>query len=124
MKVKFEAELKEAIQFEVEIQDTELTYAEHLLVIINNARENPLDFLDVHNNYKNSVFVTCPNDNNSIKAMKDFLKWHGEIVEERRVLICKPEYIYTKQSEEYLDNIFNSENAPYEIVSLAPKTLY
>lgn len=121
MILKFEAELKEAIQFELEVTEE---YAKHLLVIFNNAREYPEEFLDVHNNYRNSIFVTCPNTNSSIKNMKEFLEWHGEILEQRRVLICKPEYIYTKQSEEYLDNIFKSENAPYEIVSLAPETLY
>lgn len=124
MKIKFEAELEEAIQFEVEIKETNLTYAEHLLVIINNAREFPREFLDVHNNARNSVFVTCPNDDSSIKAMKDFLEWHGEILAQRRVLVCRPEYIYTKQSAEYLDAIFEKDNAPWEIVILAPEDLY
>lgn len=121
MKIKFEAELKEAIQFELEVTEE---YAKHLLVIFNNAREYPEEFLDVHNNYRNSIFVTCQNTNSSIEAMKDFLEWHGKILAQRKVLVCRPEYIYTKQSEEYLDNIFNSENAPYDIITLAPEDLY
>ena len=121
MKIKFEAELKEAIQFEVEVNEE---YEKHLLAIFNNAREYPEEFLDVKNNYRNSIFVTCPNTSSSTEAMKDFLEWHGEILEQRRVLVCRPEYIYTKQSEEYIDNILNSENTPYEIISLAPEDLY
>ena len=96
MKIKFEAELEEAIQFEVEVKETELTYAEHLLVIINNAREYP----------------------------KEFLEWHGKILAQRRVLVCRPEYIHTKQSAEYLDNVFESDDEPYEIVTLAPEDLF
>ena len=121
MKIKFEAELKEAIQFEVEVKEE---YAKHLLAIFNNAREYPKEFLDVKNNSKNSIFITCPNENDSIESMKDFLEWHGKILEQRRVLICKPEYIYTKQSEEYINNILESKNAPYEIISLAPENLF
>lgn len=121
MKIKFEAELKEAIQFELEVTEE---YAKHLLVIFNNAREYPKKFLDVHNNYRNSIFVTCQNTNSSIEEMKDFLEWHGKILAQRKVLVCRPKYIYTKQSEEYLDNIFNSKNAPYDIITLAPEDLY
>lgn len=124
MKIKFEAELEEAIQFEVEIKETSMTYSEHLLVIINNAREYPNEFLDVHNNSRNSVFVTCPNNKSSVEAMRDFLEWHGEILEERRVLVCKPEYVFTKQSSEYLDKVFECDDAPWEIVTLAPGDLY
>lgn len=120
MKIRFEAEFKEAIQFELEVTEE---YAKHLLVIFNNAREHPEEFLDVKNNYKNSVFVTCPNTNNSIEAMKDFLEWYGKILAVRKVLVCKPEYIQTKKSEEYLDNIFN-RNDIYDIITLAPKDLY
>ncbi len=119
MKIKFEAELKEAIQFELEVTEE---YAKHLLVIFNNAREYPEKFLDVHNNSKNSIFVTCPK--NEIQNMKDFLEWYGKIIAIRKVLVCKPEYIYTKQSAEYLDNVFESDDDPYEIVTLAPEDLF
>lgn len=124
MKINFEAKLEEAIQFEVEVLDTNISYAEHLLVIINNAREYPEKFLDVHNNSKNSVFVTCPNNSSSIECMRDFLEWHGKILAERRVLVCRPEYVFTKQSSEYLDSVFEGEDAPWEIVTLAPEDLY
>lgn len=124
MTIKFEAELEEAIQFEVDVRETNLTYAEHLLAIINNAREYPKEFLDVHNNSKNSVYVTCPNSKSSVEAMRDFLEWHGKIVAERMVLVCKPEYVFTKQSSEYLDKVFEGEDAPWEIVTLAPEDLY
>lgn len=124
MRIKFDAELEEAVQFEVEIRETNLTYSEHLLVIINNAREYPREFLDVHNNSRNSVFVTCPKNDSSIETIKDFLEWHGKILAQRRVLVCRPEYTYTKQSAEYLDAIFEKDNAPWEIVTLAPEGLY
>lgn len=118
MTIKFEAELVEAVQFEVEMPESIAQYAESFLIIVNNAREYPREFYKVENNSKNSVYVTCPIE--SKESVKDFLEWRGKIVAEHKVLVCKPEYVWNRQTSEYLDKIFEDDNAPHEIITLAP----
>lgn len=121
MKIKFEAELEEAVQFEVELADNIPEYAEHFLIIVNNVREYPNAFYKVENDHKNSVYVTCnPEDKESVR---EFLEWHGKIVEERRVFVCKPEYIYTRQTSDYISKVFDDETV-WEIVTAAPEDLF
>ena len=122
MKIRFEAEMEEAVQFEVEMPEGIAAYAESFLIIVNNAREYPREFLKVENNSGNSVYVTCPID--SRESVKDFLEWRGKIVEERKVLVCRPEYVWSKPTAEYLDKVFQGDDAPWEIVTLAPEELY
>lgn len=119
MKLRFEAELEEAVQFEVKLPEDLKTYSENFLVIFNNAREYPEYFYKVENNHGHEVFVTCAK--NSAKEVKDFLEWRGEVTNERKVFVCKPEYISTKETDKYLDDLYAvPENAPWNIVTLAP----
>lgn len=122
VKIKFEAELEEAVQFVVELPEALNEYAMHWLAICNNAREYPKDFLKVENASGNNVYVACPKS--SAKSMKDFLEWHGEVKEERRVYVCRPEYVYEKKSSDFISSLYDGgEDEPWDIVNLAPEEL-
>ena len=117
MKIKFEAELKEAVQFTVELPDSIERYSKNFLIIWNNAREYPREFYKVENNAGNNVYVTCPKE--SAESVREFLEQFGEIKREGKVFICKPEYIYTDASSNYLDRIYD-DTSVIDIVTLAP----
>ena len=120
MKLRFEAKLEEAVQFEVTLPGDIKTYSANFLAIVNNAREYPREFYKVENNSGNEVYVTCPKS--SADAVKHFLEWKGEITKERRVLVCKPEYIPTRETDMYLDKLYElPDDAPWDIVTLAPE---
>lgn len=121
MKIRFEAELEAATQFVLKMPEKLDEYARNLLVIVNNARTYPRDFLKVENNDGDLVYVTCNEE--SKESVREFLEYQGTIKDERKVLICRPEYVYSKQTAEYIDNLYESEDAPWDIVTLAPEEL-
>lgn len=122
MKIRFEAELVEAVQFTVKLPDGVHAYAEQFLIIVNSAREYPRDFYDVKNSSGNDVYVTCPKENRD--SIKEFLEWRGEVTAEHKVYVCRPDYVYSKATSDMLDDVFKDGSDVWEIVTLAPEELY
>lgn len=116
MKLTFTATLEKAIQFHVELPTPVSAYADHFLQIVNNAREYPNVFYKVENNHRNTVYVTI--DAGYRETVKDFLEYHGTITAEYNVYVCRPELLYNKKINDYLDSILTDD--VWEIVGLAP----
>ena len=119
MKLPFTATLEKAIQFHVELPSLISAYADHFLQIVNNAREYPNAFYKVENNRRNTVYVTVNEEYR--ETVKEFLEYHGTVTAEHKVYVCRPELLYNKQINDYLDSILTDD--VWEIIGLAP-TLY
>ena len=91
MKIKFEAELEEAVRFEVELEQED--YAKHFLAIFNNARVYPGILYHVSNSYGNTVYVIS--SKKDAACARDFLEQYGRIAEEETVYVARPEVVYT-----------------------------
>lgn len=118
MKLRFEAELVEAVQFVVKPPQDLDTYAKNFLAIFNNVRDYGKDFLKIENYPTSKVAVTCKVE--SKKEVKDFLEWYGEIVAERKVFVYRPELVCSKAVDEYIDKMLEKTDS-YEIVGLEPE---
>ena len=113
MKIKFEAEVEEAIEIVVELPKSTQEYAMNFLVIFNNAREYNTQFLSVRNSRGNKVFVTCREKN--VENMREFLSCYGNIVEERKVLYACPVSVPSKALDKIFDQII--DGTYYDIIA-------
>lgn len=120
MKLLFEAKLEEAVQYTVVFPENNIPYAMNWLKLTNNAREYHESFLKIENNAGRCVFVTCTKE--SAENVKDYLEWLGDVIEEQKVYVCRPQGRFTDKVEDHLWSIVQREET--EIVFLAPEELY
>lgn len=129
MKLKFEAEPKEAMRFELSFKGVRKdTYARAYMILLNHVRLWSHVYCHIENiSWKKSILITCnakyAEDVKEVLEEFEFRVGKGKIVKgtvikREKVYVAEPKIVNDKRTNAYIDNIYKNENAG--IVLVAP----
>lgn len=101
MDLKFKSNIGKATKIKAKHTGTIQEYAMKLLLVVNNAREYPSEFLKYWNDSGNNIYILTPSNKKNVDEMKDWLERIGyEIVDEEEITTITPVPVYTTWDEE------------------------
>lgn len=119
MKIKFEAEVKEAVQFTAKLPTEEIACRKKLDDLQELANSFPDVILKLETAENNVAIITCVPTN--AQGLKDFFNRKiGDVVGESWVYVYSPTVVWDDATREYVDSLYETRR---KIVRLLPSNI-